>query len=738
MVYTTPKSYLDLIGLYTEMLKINEDKVDDDKNRMEIGVAKLDETESLVAGLKADLTALQPVLEEKSTAAEALLKQVAIDTAEANQIKAKVEKEEAIVSEQAAAVGEQKASAQADLDKALPAMESAIKALDSLTKNDIVEVKGFKTPPPAVQVVLEGVCIMMDEKTDWNSAKAVMSRSTFIQDLKDYDKDNIPQPILKKLRKVLQNELMAVEVIKKVSTAATGLCMWCHAMSIYADVAKSVGPKKAMLAEATEKMNTAMTLLAEKQATLKAVLDKVAALNKLCDETVAEKEELQNQSDLTANRLVRAEKLTGGLADEGVRWRETVTTLGDKKLTLIGDTFLACAAVSYYGPFTGVYRSEIVDFWKEKTLAANIPMSDNFSVAGVMVDPVQIRTWQTQALPTDDVSADSAILTTKAKRWPLMIDPQGQANKWIRKMEEPNGLQMSTMNNPRLLIAVEFAIRNGRPLLIEDVRETMEPSLEPVLNRAVYKQGTRLLIRLGDSDVDYDKDFKFYMTSKLPNPHYLPEICIKVTVINFTVTMDGLEDQLLGDVVKLERADIEEKKIALLMSMADDKKKLAELEAAILKDLSSATGNILDNEQLIATLGTSKVTSTIIKQRVVESEATNKTINEARESYRRAATRGSIIYFIIADMANIDPMYQYVKRGADRRVSTYILTFPSRRYSLDYFQALFTKCIVESEKNDDLETRLDNLINYATYTIYANICRGLFERHKLLFSALIW
>jgi len=58
-------------------------------------------------------------------------------------------------------------------------------------------------------------------------------------------------------------------------------------------------------------------------------------------------------------------------------------------------------------------------------------------------------------------------------------------------------------------------------------------------------QGGRLLIRLGDSDVEYSKAFKFYMTTKLANPHYLPEVCIKVTIINFTVTKTGLEDQLL-------------------------------------------------------------------------------------------------------------------------------------------------------------------------------------------------
>ncbi len=77
----------------------------------------------------------------------------------------------------------------------------------------------------------------------------------------------------------------------------------------------------------------------------------------------------------------------------------------------------------------------------------------------------------------------------------------------------------------------------GNPCLIEDVGEVLDPALEPVLQRCVFRQGGRLLIRLGDADVDYDPAFKLYITTKIANPHYLPEVCIKVTLINFTVTM---------------------------------------------------------------------------------------------------------------------------------------------------------------------------------------------------------
>ena len=77
--------------------------------------------------------------------------------------------------------------------------------------------------------------------------------------------------------------------------------------------------------------------------------------------------------------------------------------------------------------------------------------------------------------------------------------------------------------------------------------------MEPVLGKQLQKKGQQYLLRLGDADIPYSQEFKFYMTTKLPNPHYIPEICIKTTIINFTVTPRGLEDQLLAEVVRFER-----------------------------------------------------------------------------------------------------------------------------------------------------------------------------------------
>ena len=128
-------------------------------------------------------------------------------------------------------------------------------------------------------------------------------------------------------------------------------------------------------------------------------------------------------------------------------------------------------------------------------------------------------------------------------------------------------------------------------------------------------------IRLGDSNVDFDPLFKLFMTTKKPNPHYIPEICIKVTLINFTVTPEGLEQQMLGDVVIAEKPEVERQRDEIVLNMAADAKTLQSLENKILNLLrDTEVEEILDKDTLIIILENSKQTSGEINERMAQAK----------------------------------------------------------------------------------------------------------------------
>lgn len=213
------------------------------------------------------------------------------------------------------------------------------------------------------------------------------------------------------------------------------------------------------------------------------------------------------------------------------------------------------------------------------------------------------------------------------------------------------------MTDAKFITKLDPCIRNGNPVLLENIEETLDPQLEPVLAQEIFKSGGNEMIKLGGEAIAYNKEFKFYMTTKLANPHYLPDICIKVTLINFTVTLEGLEDQLLVEVVKYEQPELEETRNNLIVSLSDFKRQLKMSEDKILKLVAEADDKILDDDKLLNNLNSSKVISNTVNERMEESERTSYEIARDRENYRGVAIRGSVLYFVVADLANINFMY---------------------------------------------------------------------------------
>lgn len=163
----------------------------------------------------------------------------------------------------------------------------------------------------------------------WGPSKKLLSDLKFLDNLKSYDKDNISPLYIKKIReKFIDHSDFQPSVIKNVSSACEGLCKWVRAMEVYERVIKVVAPKRERLKLAENELAIQMDMLAVKRAELKKVEDRLQSLNDDLDAMINKKKDLEDNIELCSQKLIRAEKLIGGLGGEKDRWTEAARQLG--------------------------------------------------------------------------------------------------------------------------------------------------------------------------------------------------------------------------------------------------------------------------------------------------------------------------------------------------------------------------------------------------------------------------
>ncbi|CAF0714705.1 unnamed protein product [Brachionus calyciflorus] len=719
--YTTPKSFLEQISLYKRLLTVKNKELQEKIIRLENGLVKLQSTSKQVDDLKDKLAAQEVEVKQKNEDADKLIKIVSAETEKVSKEKAIADDEQQKVSVISTEVGKKQVECETDLAKAEPALKAAQGALDTLDKTNLTEMKSFANPPPAVILVSSAVLVLMapggkvPRDRSWKAAKAMMGNvDKFLIDLKTYDKDNIPETCRKEVQVYIKDPIFQPELVKTQSLAAAGLCSWVVNILKYYEVFCDVAPKRMALQKANAELQAAKDKLA---AVEKKVSDLQAQLKVLTDEfdaAASAKQKCEQEAQQTAYTINLANRLVGGLSSEKIRWTESVANFRLQEKSLPGNVLLITAFISYVGCFTKQYRVELMEkYWVPylSQVKPAILTTPDLDVLSLLIDDADIAQWNNEGLPGDRMSIENATILTNCDRWPLIIDPQLQGIKWI-KTRYGEGLKVIRLGQKGYLDKIEQALALGDTLLIENIEESIEAVLDPLLGRNTIKKGKA--IKIGDKEVEYHPSFKLILQTKLANPHYKPEMQAQTTLINFTVTRDGLEDQILADVVAKERPDLEKLKLELTRENNQYKITLKQLEDSLLARLSAAEGNFLGDVELVENLENTKTTALGIEEKVKEAKVTSAKIDEAREFYRPAAARASLIYFIMNDLCKINPMYQF---------------------SLKAFKVVFSKAIERAEPSEEIKQRVVNLIDSITYSAFIYTTRGLFEKHKLIFTS---
>ena len=654
---------------------------------------------------------------EKKIATNALLEEIGVQRADAdvqNEL-ANAEAEKAAIASAAAA--EIEVQAEGELAMAKPAMKAAAAAVDCLSKNVLTELKSLSSPPTGVDLVTSTVLILIEREYKnfkWDRAKKMMANvDQFKSKLQAYRGEDMTEDEVKRLEPFLANELFSVKIMEGKSMAAANLCNWVVNIYKFNRIYVKVKPLMDQLEAARAAKAAAEASLAAAMAIVAAVDAKLKDLGEKFQMATDEKAIVEATAAAGLARLGLAERLVGGLSSENERWGKEIDNLRESSTTLIGDCMLAAGFVSYVGSFDQVNRQFLWKLtWTPDLEERKIPLTPGVDPLSMLTNDGNNAKMISQGLPADRISLENGSIITNCKRWPLLIDPQTQGIKWLRQKEEANGLQVFQLNQKGWQRKVEQAILNGQVIIIENLGEDIDATMDPVLSRAIYKKGRNVYLRFGGEELEYDPKFQLYLQTKLSNPHYKPEIAAQCTLINFIATERGLEDQLLAKVVGKERPELEEKAQNLQAAFQMYKIQLVQLEDDLLERLANAPEDILSDVPLIEGLEATKKAAKEIAAAVEEGKKTEIGINFAREMYRPVASEGAMLYVLLTKLCIIEHMYQY---------------------SLDSFVFYFYKSIDRATAAEKLPDRVQNLRSSLRITIYTMVSRGLFVKHKLIF-----
>jgi dynein heavy chain len=719
--YVTPKNYLDYVFMYKKLLEDNRKRIDELRAKLEGGLEQLREGKEQVEAMSHNLKEAKIIVQTNTIENNKLMKLIGVNTAEAFKQKQIAEQQDTEITIEFEKLTVEQARIEEELERAEPELRKAEEGLDALNPADIAQVKTYTSPTEHVRDV--GACLVIllskgNVEPNWATARSLMSDPYLIKNLKTFDKTKLTQAKMSKISQIFKKhgKDFTYEQLKLKSAPAAGLLVWIDAMRIYYKTLKTVEPIRREAEKAERTITQKKDQLHELKSTLSKLEDEIGSLKTQLEQRETQAHKLKEEATTMENKLNAANKLIDGLGSERIRWAKQIDTLLNERNCLIGDCLLAASFLSYTGTFTVDFRERMVDkLWLDDIISKALPVSENFDIENILTTDVQKSQWAYEGLPSDKISVQNGILTTYASRFPLCIDPQLQAVKWIKNKEKD--LIVRTFDDDDFLKQLEKAVKFGQPFLLENLDEYVDSVIDPILAMPVF--GKNRVIKLGDEEMDVDDNFRMYLCTKLSNPHYSPEVSGKTTIVNYTVTDQGLREQLLNAVVNHDRPDLENQRKDLVYTMSENKTLLQRLEDKILHELyanrdAAIKVPLIENVDLIRTLDETKNKVTEINNKLVQAEQNKKENTKARDAYKPVAKRGSILYFVMSSLSQINSMYEYSLAS--------------------YTDDVFKTSLERSDESKVLDGRLENIIEYLTKATYTYTCTGLFESDKLSFS----
>ncbi|KXS20765.1 hypothetical protein M427DRAFT_130976 [Gonapodya prolifera JEL478] len=718
--HVTPRHYLDFIKHYERLFREKKDELEEQQRHLNVGLDKLRDTVIKVEELRISLAEKGRELENKNDLANEKLKRMLAEQNEAEQKRVVSLQIQRDLGKQNDEIASRRQLVIDDLAKAEPAVLEAQRSVSNIKKQHLVELRSMGSPPTAVKLALESVCVLLGERVaDWKSVQSIIKRDDFIANIINFNTDKLTSS----MKKVIKDQYMSdpiynYETVNRASKACGPLVQWVLAQVNYSEILERVGPLRDEVTrledsqkETQHRATQIEEMVGELEDSITRYKDEYAAL-------IAEVQGIKMEMEKVRSKVDRSIKLLSNLSSEKERWEDTSSSFESQMATIVGDVLLASAFLAYAGFFDQQYRDQLIMKWSDLLRKSGLRFKQDISLPEFLSTAEERLAWRQHGLPADDLCTENAVMLKRFNRYPLIIDPSGQATTFLLNEYKGRKIAVTSFLDDAFTKALESALRFGNPLLIQDV-EHLDPILNPVLNRELRKTGGRTLIRLGNQDIDFSPAFMLFLSTRDPSANFRPDLSSRVTFVNFTVTRASLQSQCLHEVLKSERPDVDRKRNDLIKLQGEFQLRLRQLEKSLLQALNDSKGNILDDDHVMTTLETLKQEAADVSAKVEETDSIMKEVEVVTDVYTPLATACSSIFFVLEQLSSIHHFY---------------------RFSLDFFYEIFDSVIHRNTNIAKLTEPLERLriLNRDLFRVtFARTAISLLNEDQYVFALLL-
>jgi len=718
--YLSPRDYLALIHNFVTCVNTRRAEVEEEQMHINAGLSKLRQTQENVAELEAGLGVKGKELRTKESLANKKLQQMVADQNVAEKRKVEAERMSVEVEAQQVAITARKEEAQRDLDAAEPALISAQTSVRSIKKRDLDEVRNLMRPPKTVKLTLECVAIMMGEKKiEWADVRKMLSRGDFIPNILNFNADSLTSRQIKTVEENYINggEDLTVESVTKASKACGPLFKWAESQIKYSTVYNKVQPLREEVAELEKAAKIAKDEKDIIEAEVAQLESSITQYKADYATLIRDVEALKAEMVTVKTKVDRAGSLIKSLSHESDRWAKSSDGFQEILRSLIGDGLLLAAFLTYSGFFDFKTRHALTKKWRDTLDVIGIDYRTELGTVEALSKASDRLQWQAFGLPSDSLSLENGVILDHCVRFPLIIDPSGQAIDFIVNKSKERKIQKTSFLDKAFMKTLAGAVRFGTTLLVENV-ETIDPVLNPILNREIQRTGGRSLVRIGTEDVDYSPKFNIILTTKNPAAKLTPDLCSRVTLVNFTVTPDSLQSQSMSRILQCEKPEVEEQRINLLKLQGEQNVKLRELEELMLAKISAVEGSILDDDRVVEGMEVLMKEGAQVEEQIAKSADIMAEVEKAVVKFEPLGEASRKMFILLEAMREINFLYEF-----------------SAKFFMGVLENVL-KITKRADREDD-GPRMALLTKNLFKEVSARVGRGLMAEDKLVFNILL-